>query len=77
MKAIAANAVTDAEAWADLRAPLGAPGSGLTRYAAAMHLYQGGLIDAATLERFRICCRTDAEDPAAADPPHAPDTDPT
>lgn len=64
-----ANAVRDAEAWADLRTPLGRPGSGLVRYAAAMHLRQRGLIDDATLERYRICCRLDAEDPAAA---HAP-----
>ncbi len=65
MKAIAANTITDAEAWADLRQPLGVPDSGLRRYAAAMHLHERGLIDGATLERYRICCRTDAEDPAS------------
>ncbi len=65
--AAAANAATEAEAWADLQRPLGMPGSGLLRYAAAMHLYGAGLIDAATLERYRICCRSDGEDPARAD----------
>lgn len=66
-----ANGISDAEAWQDLRQPLGRPGSGLLRYAAAMHLRQRGLIDDTTLERYRICCRTDGEDPAAADPPPA------
>lgn len=63
------NAIADREARAELALPLGEPGSGLRRYAAAMHLRQRGLIDDATLERYRICCRTDAEDPAAAHPP--------
>ena len=72
MKAIAADAadgneVTEAEARAALAGPLGEPGSGLLRYAAAMHLYARGLIDPATLERYRICCRSDGEDPARAD----------
>jgi hypothetical protein len=61
--------MTDDEAWADLATPLGLPGSGLVRYAAAMHLRARGLIDDTTLERYRICCRTDGEDPAAAHPP--------
>lgn len=60
------GSVTDAEAWADLDRPLGEAGSGLIRYAAAMHLRQQGLLDDATLERYRICCRTDAEDPDTA-----------
>lgn len=57
------NAISDREAWENLRTPLGESGSGLVRYAAAMHLYQRGHIDAATLERYRICCRLDWEDP--------------
>ena len=60
------DSITDAEAWSDLNRPIGETGSGLVRYAAAMHLHQHGQIDAATLERYRICCRTDGEDPAAA-----------
>lgn len=69
MNAIAENAMSDAEAWDDLARPLGEPGSGILRYAAAMHLRQRGLIDDAMLERYRICCRTDSEDPETA---HAP-----
>lgn len=57
------NAIADREEWARLGTPLGLPGSGLVRYAAAMHLRQHGLIDDATLERYRICCRLDWEDP--------------
>lgn len=55
--------ITDAEAWFDLNLPLGETGSGLVRYAAAMHLHQHGHFDAATLERYRICCLSDGEDP--------------
>jgi len=70
MNAMTLSAATsDAEAWSDLERPLGEPGSGLVRYAAAMHLRQRGLIDDATLERYRICCRTDGEDPLCAHPP--------
>lgn len=58
------NAMTDSEAWALLGTPLGLPGSGLERYAAAMHLRQRGLLDDAALERYRICSRLDGEDPA-------------
>ncbi|MEM9146376.1 MAG: hypothetical protein AAGC57_09270 [Pseudomonadota bacterium] len=61
--------MTDAEAWTDLACPLGEPGSGLVRYGAAMHLRQRGLLDDAALERYRICCRWDDEDPGQA---HAP-----
>jgi hypothetical protein len=57
------NASADAEEWENLRRPLGEPGSGLVRYAAAMHLRQRGLIDDAALERYRVCSRLDAEDP--------------
>ncbi|MEL6482338.1 MAG: hypothetical protein AAFQ75_12875 [Pseudomonadota bacterium] len=63
------NAPTDDEAWADLARPLGVPGAGMIRYAAAMQLWRRGLVDVATLERYRICSTTDGEDPARADPP--------
>ena len=53
----------DARERARLKRPLGEPGSGRVRYAAAMHLYQIGEIDAVTLERYRICCKLDSEDP--------------
>ncbi|MEM9046748.1 MAG: hypothetical protein AAGC81_18865 [Pseudomonadota bacterium] len=53
----------DDEEWGNLRRPLGEPGSGLVRYAAAMHLRQRGLMDDMTLERYRICSRLDWEDP--------------
>lgn len=53
----------DRDAWEDLRTPLGEPGSGLVRYAAAMHLHQRGLLDPVSLERYRICSRLDREDP--------------
>lgn len=45
--------------------PLGEPGSGFARYAAAMSLYQSGLIRADTLEVFRICASEDGLDPLA------------
>ena len=41
----------------------GEPDSGLTRYAAAMHFYQRGLLGAPTLEVYRICSPFDGEDP--------------
>lgn len=66
----AADRADDAEAWAELARPLGEPGSGMRRYAAAMHLRQRGLLDDAALERYRICAKWDAEDPARA---HAPE----
>lgn len=55
----------DARERARLARPLGEPGSGRVRYAAAMHLYNIGEIDAVTLERYRICCKLDSEDPAS------------
>ncbi|MEM7670571.1 MAG: hypothetical protein AAF317_15785 [Pseudomonadota bacterium] len=55
--------MTDQEEWDNLKRPLGEPGSGLVRYAAAMHLRQRGLLDDETLERYRICSRLDWEDP--------------
>lgn len=53
----------DSHHWASLRLPLGGEWSGRARYAAAMHFYQQGLMDAATLEIYRICARLDGEDP--------------
>lgn len=45
--------------------PLGLPGSGRHRYAAAMTLFQAGLISEAALEVYRICSPLDAQDPAS------------
>lgn len=46
-----------------LNTPVGAPGSGGVRYAAAMHFYQQGLISARLLEVYRQCSKFDHEDP--------------
>jgi len=43
--------------------PLGLPGSGRQRYAAAMTLYQAGQISEAALEVYRICSPLDLQDP--------------
>lgn len=43
--------------------PLGEPWSGRTRYAAATALYKGGLMNAETLEVYRLCARLDRQDP--------------
>lgn len=43
--------------------PIGAPGSGAARYAAAMSLYQTGQMSAELLEIYRRCCKLDQEDP--------------
>jgi len=43
--------------------PLGLPGSGRQRYAAAMTLYQAGQLSEAALEVYRICSPLDAQDP--------------
>lgn len=43
--------------------PLGLPGSGRQRYAAAMTLYQAGQISEAALEVYRICSPLDMQDP--------------
>ena len=43
--------------------PLGLPGSGRQRYAAAMTLYQAGQISEAALEVYRICSPLDGQDP--------------
>lgn len=47
-----------------LNIPLGAPGSGRQRYAAAMALYRDGRLSAAALEAYRIASPLDAQDPA-------------
>ncbi|CAG1013585.1 MAG: hypothetical protein F9K19_17780 [Rhizobiaceae bacterium] len=52
-----------AEQWALVNTPLGEPWSGRTRYAAAMFFYKRGLMDAPTLEVYRICSRLDHQDP--------------
>lgn len=46
-----------------LATPLGEPGSGFARYAAAMSFWRAGLIGAEELEVFRVCARMDGEDP--------------
>lgn len=48
-----------------LRMPVGEPGSGIVRYAAAMHLYQNRLMADEVLEIFRICAPDDDLDPHA------------
>ncbi len=52
-----------AEQWALVNTPLGEQWSGRTRYAAAMFFYKRGLMDAPTLEVYRICSRLDHQDP--------------
>ena len=47
----------------DLNAPLGEPGSGRRRYAAAMALYQAGALPEGALEVYRICAARDAQNP--------------
>ena len=46
-----------------VKTPLGEPWSGRTRYAAAMLLYKRGLMNAETLEVYRLCSRLDSMDP--------------
>lgn len=46
-----------------LHIPLGLPGSGRQRYAAAMTLFQAGVISEAALEVYRICSSLDCQDP--------------
>ncbi len=45
--------------------PVGEPGTGAARYAAAMHLYQKRLLTEDVLEVFRICAPDDKIDPFA------------
>ena len=51
------------DAQALLATPVGQPGSGGLRYAAAMSCFNAGLISAAMLEIYRHCSKFDAEDP--------------
>jgi len=53
----------DAENWALVDAPLGEAWSGRARYAAAMHFYRRGVMNAETLEVYRLCSRLDDQDP--------------
>ena len=45
-----------------LHAPLGEPGSGRTRYAAAMYFHRQGLLDDVALESYRIACKEDGRE---------------
>jgi hypothetical protein len=49
----------DERQWQMLRAPLGERYSGRARYAAAMHFYNRTMLDADTLEAFRVCAKDD------------------
>ena len=60
-----ATSPEDQRALAHLCAPLGQPGSGRLRYAAAMHFNRGGKMSDAALEVYRICSPLDGDDPAA------------
>jgi len=42
---------------------IGKPGSGYTRYSAAMYFYMKGLVSAELLEIYRRCCKFDHENP--------------
>lgn len=57
------RAAEDAENWALVDTPLGEAWSGRTRYAAAMHFYRRGVMNAETLEVYRLCSRLDHQDP--------------
>ena len=46
-----------------LRTHLGIPGSGFTRYGAAMWLFQNGFMTSDILETYRICSKLDNENP--------------
>ncbi len=54
---------SNAQCLAQLATPVGQPGSGATRYGAAMQLYQAGQMSAELLEVYRMCCKFDTEDP--------------
>ncbi|MBI2718093.1 MAG: hypothetical protein HY245_03270 [Rhizobiales bacterium] len=54
----------DRRQWQYLNAPVGELQSGRVRYAAAMYFYTRGLLDADTLEAFRIAAKRDGERPA-------------
>lgn len=61
--AMAVSIREDDAFWQVLLEPAGADWAGRARYAAAMHFYQKGEMDAETLEIYRICARLDREDP--------------
>lgn len=63
MTGTAENAADDAENWALVDTPLGEAWSGRARYAAAMHFYRRGVMNAETLEVYRLCSRLDDQDP--------------
>jgi len=42
---------------------IGKPGSGYTRYSAAMYFYMKGYVSAELLEIYRRCCKFDHENP--------------
>ena len=48
-----------------LHRPIGVPGSGAVRYAAAMSLYVHGVMPLGMLEIYRLCSKFDREDPIA------------
>ncbi len=49
--------------WQFLTTTVGTPGSGATRYAAAMYFFKSGKLSAEMLEMYRRCSKFDAEDP--------------
>jgi hypothetical protein len=53
----------DRQEFAHLHAPLGEPGSGRVRYAAAMYFHGRGLLTDEHLEAYRICAKDDHADP--------------
>lgn len=61
---IVAETPDDHRALIELCAPLGVPGSGRLRYAAAMYFNRAGKMSDQALEVFRICSPIDHEDPA-------------
>jgi hypothetical protein len=62
---MAADPESDTEAqWKLVTLPAGIAWSGCARYAAAMHFYTQGDMDAQTLEVYRYLARLDDEDPA-------------
>ncbi|MEM5491617.1 hypothetical protein [Hoeflea sp. AS16] len=65
MQPIETETEEDKQQLALLTLPLGEPGSGMSRYGAAMYFYQRGKLDADRLEAYRICCNLDDEDPEA------------
>lgn len=59
------NRMTDEDKhqWQLLHTATGEHHSGRVRYAAAMHLFHRGMIDADMLEAFRVCAKRDDEYP--------------